>query len=51
MGYVWDKIDCDDINGNVYLFVIEEVDNGVDEDCFGSDLLLIFKVYLNFIRD
>lgn len=50
-GYVWDKTDCDDTNGNVYPSATEEADNGVDEDCSGSDLLLTFKVYPNPTRD
>ncbi|NRB53502.1 MAG: T9SS type A sorting domain-containing protein [Saprospiraceae bacterium] len=51
MGYVWDNTDCDDTNGSIYPSATDEADNGIDEDCSGSDLLLIYKVYPNPTRD
>lgn len=46
-GYVRDQQDCDDSNANIYPTATDEADNGIDEDCSGSDLLLAYKIYPN----
>lgn len=47
MGFVRDSTDCDDTDDRIYPLATDIPDNGIDEDCSGSDLFLSFKVFPN----
>ncbi|MBK8704102.1 MAG: T9SS type A sorting domain-containing protein [Saprospiraceae bacterium] len=50
-GYVANDADCDDERGSIRPDATDIPDNGIDEDCSGSDLYLLTKIYPNPVRD
>jgi hypothetical protein len=43
-GFVYtDRLDCDDSDPDVYIGAIEVADDGIDQDCSGSDLVTVVE--------
>ncbi len=50
-GYVTNKADCNDNAGSIRPSAEDIPDNGIDEDCSGSDLFTLTKLFPNPVRD